>query len=83
MATNKNICDIQVDDVRIEYTSRTGKTLPIEFWQYWIEWHTAWINGKINEIKMLCNHPNMKQYAEWMRMVKDILNTSDPNKKAN
>ncbi len=83
MAINKDQYTIEVDELRIKYTNKTGKILPMEFWQYWTDWHRTCNSGNVDQAKILCNHPNVQQYGSWMEMVKTIMKTDGSNKKDN
>lgn len=59
--------------LKLNILLKLKKTLPDQFWQYWIDWTIAYDSNNINSIQNMCLHPQMNQYSIWIKEVKKVV----------
>lgn len=70
---NIEIVKVDIKIIKAKYFTKTQKTLPDQFWQYWIDWTIAYDSNNINSIQNMCLHPQMNQYSIWIKEVKKVV----------
>lgn len=60
-------------DIIVMFAQKTGRVLPDHFWQYYVEWCTAYKQGDNNKMNQLLRHSNASQYAVWIEDIQAVL----------